>query len=337
VSGAESGIGNGDRERDAPKIAALIAVSGNPRARRASRITGARRAAVLDAGELTAEEYMYAIRQTFHEPKPPAPDGPLLVFGYLRVSTDEQAKEGTSLAYQERKVKQYCAFKEYRLAHIYVDDGVSWTIPLNERPQGKELCLELRKGDHVVMARHDRGFTDRIDTLVRTQDWLDSGIICHFVNWGLDTSQPFWNVAAWVMADMAAWDWVQVIAARRDGQNARRHIGERYCLWPPMGFKFVRTRGRTRSGRRRQEIVLDEPWMGQMALVSKRRDEGMTLWKICKLMMARREKPLGFAKSWSPRLIHLWIKHYKSYEVIAQGPPLLNPEPVVRFIGMACA
>ena len=37
---------------------------------------------------------------------------------YIRVSTEDQAREGFSLGEQEEKLKQLCVFKEYQ---VYVD------------------------------------------------------------------------------------------------------------------------------------------------------------------------------------------------------------------------
>jgi len=42
---------------------------------------------------------------------------------YIRVSTEEQAKEGYSLEAQEETLKKYCDTYNYSIAGKYIDDG----------------------------------------------------------------------------------------------------------------------------------------------------------------------------------------------------------------------
>lgn len=44
---------------------------------------------------------------------------------YIRVSTEEQAKEGYSLDAQEKTLRKYCDRNEYVIAEKYIDDGKS--------------------------------------------------------------------------------------------------------------------------------------------------------------------------------------------------------------------
>jgi site-specific DNA recombinase len=47
------------------------------------------------------------------------------VVGYIRVSTQGQAKEGYSLKYQEDEIKAYCEEQDLNLIHIFRDEGIS--------------------------------------------------------------------------------------------------------------------------------------------------------------------------------------------------------------------
>jgi DNA invertase Pin-like site-specific DNA recombinase len=323
VSTAESGVGSGDREWDAAKIAALIAVSGNPRARRASRsgiarLRYANAGAIRNAGELTAEEYLEIIRVVPKKADVPKPTGPQKAYGYARVSTEEQAEEGLGIPSQVRKIKEYCAYMKFTLRGIYVDEGVSGTVPLSERPHGRELCLQVRNGEHVVMARHDRGFRETVDTIVRTQAWIDAGIVCDFANWGIDTSTPFWKVTAAMIGTMAEWDREQIILRIIASQNERRCKGERYSLNPPWRCKFVWIKGRTRSGKQRQRIVVDDAWMDQVRLIVKWREvDHMTFTDIARTFIYRKERPQScHARDWSEFLLRDWYVRYKDFQMM---------------------
>jgi site-specific DNA recombinase len=47
------------------------------------------------------------------------------VIGYIRVSTQGQAKDGYSLSYQEDEIKAYCQTQGWNLLHIFRDEGIS--------------------------------------------------------------------------------------------------------------------------------------------------------------------------------------------------------------------
>lgn len=44
---------------------------------------------------------------------------------YIRVSTEDQAREGFSLGEQEEKLRQLCKYKEFEIFKIYKDAGIS--------------------------------------------------------------------------------------------------------------------------------------------------------------------------------------------------------------------
>ena len=47
------------------------------------------------------------------------------VVGYIRVSTEDQAREGISLAAQQAKVEAYCLVKDWSLLEVVRDEGQS--------------------------------------------------------------------------------------------------------------------------------------------------------------------------------------------------------------------
>ncbi len=61
---------------------------------------------------------------------------------YIRVSTDEQAERGHSLANQEEKLRNYCAQNSIEVAGFYREDHSAKTF---ERPQFTKLLENLRK------------------------------------------------------------------------------------------------------------------------------------------------------------------------------------------------
>lgn len=73
-------------------------------------------------------------------PSPPFTPA-LAVVGYAQVSTDLQREEETSKT-QVELIERYCVEEGYRLVKMSNYDGMSGTLPLEQRPGGRRL-LEL--------------------------------------------------------------------------------------------------------------------------------------------------------------------------------------------------
>src|SRR5918992_6304443 len=76
---------------------------------------------------------------------------------YLRVSSEEQ-RERATIDLQREFLEGYCRLHELEEAGRYADDGVSGTIPLHERPEGRRLLEDAGKGSFqtVLVYRLDR-------------------------------------------------------------------------------------------------------------------------------------------------------------------------------------
>ena len=61
---------------------------------------------------------------------------------YIRVSTDDQVREGFSLGEQKEKLMQLCQFKEYQVFKIYEDAGIS--AKDTNRPAFKEMLEDMK-------------------------------------------------------------------------------------------------------------------------------------------------------------------------------------------------
>ena len=95
---------------------------------------------------------------------------------YLRVSTQEQAREGISLAAQEAKLRAYCDLRGLHVAEVVIDAGVSGGKPMHSREGGSRI-LDLVKRSavaHVIAYKLDRLFRDCADCLTVTAAWAGS-------------------------------------------------------------------------------------------------------------------------------------------------------------------
>lgn len=76
---------------------------------------------------------------------------------YIRVSTEDQAREGFSLGEQEEKLKQLCKYKDYKIYKVYKDAGIS-AKNMSGRPAFQQMLEDMRTGkiNYIVAYKLDR-------------------------------------------------------------------------------------------------------------------------------------------------------------------------------------
>ena len=76
---------------------------------------------------------------------------------YIRVSTEDQAREGFSLGEQEEKLLDLCKFKGYEVFKVYKDAGIS-AKDMKHRPQFQEMLKDMKEGkiNYIVAYKLDR-------------------------------------------------------------------------------------------------------------------------------------------------------------------------------------
>ena len=76
---------------------------------------------------------------------------------YIRVSTEDQAREGFSLGEQEEKLKGLCDYKGIKIYKVYKDAGIS-AKDMEHRPAFKQMLQDMRDGkiNYIVAYKLDR-------------------------------------------------------------------------------------------------------------------------------------------------------------------------------------
>src|SRR4030042_1584997 len=111
----------------------------------------------------------------------------MTAIGYVRVSTEDQAKEGVSLDNQKSKIVAYCQLKDLELREIVEDAGIS---AKNLRRDGVQKVLRLARKkeiDAVVVYKLDRIFRSTVDALETTKAFDKWGVSFHSIEETLDT------------------------------------------------------------------------------------------------------------------------------------------------------
>ena len=83
-------------------------------------------------------------------------NGSIRVVSYARVSTTEQASEGTSLDFQKSQLTGYCQLQGWTVVNSYVDGGYSGKNA--DRPGLQRLLTDAKLGlfDKMVVFKLDR-------------------------------------------------------------------------------------------------------------------------------------------------------------------------------------
>lgn len=110
----------------------------------------------------------------------------MTVYGYSRVSTMKQADEGLSLEVQRRQLEGYALMLGMELAEVIVEEGVSGSVPIMQRPAGGALFARLKEGDVVIASKLDRLFRSALDALTTVEQLKKLGVKLHLIDMGGD-------------------------------------------------------------------------------------------------------------------------------------------------------
>ncbi len=103
------------------------------------------------------------------------------IYGYVRVSTKEQVRSGVSLEVQQQQIAEFVKEKYNReVTEFLVDDGVSGTRPILDRPGSKELTDIIDRHDVIVCTRLDRLSRSSADLLSIIPVLQDIGVTLFF-------------------------------------------------------------------------------------------------------------------------------------------------------------
>ena len=110
---------------------------------------------------------------------------------YIRVSTDEQAERGHSLAYQEEKLRLYCQLKGIEVVRLFKEDYSAKTF---DRPVIKSMLSFLKSNrnlvDQMLFIKWDRFSRNAGDAYAMIKTLHKLGIEPHATEQPLDLSVP---------------------------------------------------------------------------------------------------------------------------------------------------
>jgi len=162
---------------------------------------------------------------------------------YLRVSTEEQAKEGFSLGAQRQALEDHCMIYDYQIVKVYSDDGYSGRN--TKRPAYRQMLEEMDSWDSILVLKMDRihrntrNFIEMMDLLKKKH----KGFISKQEK--LDTETAMGNFFMTLMQSIAQLESEQIGERTRDGMRQKAEgLGESddekrtMGFTPPFGYRI---------------------------------------------------------------------------------------------------
>lgn len=157
-----------------------------------------------------------------------------MIYGYARVSTDDQNHDG------QRDELIAAGVHEDRI----VSEKVSGGVMASARPGLSDLLGRLEEGDTLTVTKLDRLGRDAPDTLGLIRDLRARGVGVRILALGADTSGPAGTLILGVLASVAEWERAIISERTKDGLAAARRRGRvggrRHALSPSAREEIVK-------------------------------------------------------------------------------------------------
>jgi len=139
------------------------------------------------------------------------------VYGYARVSTAGQAKDGNSLEAQERDLRAEGAtviFKEH------------FTGTKTDRPKFSELLQTVKPGDKIIVTKLDRFARTATQGMETIKQLQDKGVTVQVLNMGTIDNTPMGKVIAQVILAFAEFERDMIVERTQTGKAIAKASAE---------------------------------------------------------------------------------------------------------------
>jgi site-specific DNA recombinase len=157
--------------------------------------------------------------------------------GYIRVSTEEQSREGVSLEMQAAKIRQYAELNDLALVEIIEDAGISGKS-IKARP-GIQSILGMVKGrqtEAVICYKLDRLARNTIECLEMAKIMDKAGVALHSISEKLDTQSALGRFFFTLIASLAEMERGIISERTAAALQQKRRNGEKTGGYSPFGY-----------------------------------------------------------------------------------------------------
>jgi site-specific DNA recombinase len=177
----------------------------------------------------------------------------LVARAYIRVSTEEQAVSGFSLAAQRERLESFALSQGWQLAAIYEDDGYS--AKDTNRPALQLLLAEAQPDEVVLVYKLDRLTRSVLDLYDLMKRFEQRRLRFKSATEEFNTTTTHGRLMLTLVAVLAQWERETIAERVKMGRQKKAASGE----WPggPVPFGYTGRPGRVRAGRTLLQLVPD--------------------------------------------------------------------------------
>ena len=141
-----------------------------------------------------------------------------MIYGYCRVSSKGQARDGNSLEAQQNAVRAEGA------SEIFTD---VYTGTTTARPELDKLLQKIKSGDTLIVTKLDRVSRSVQQGIFLINDLLDKGVRVHVLNMGAMDDTPTGKLIRTIMLAFAEFERDMIMQRTREGKIVSGNMGGR--------------------------------------------------------------------------------------------------------------
>lgn len=166
-------------------------------------------------------------------------------YGYIRVSTLQQANDGDSLETQLKQINSYASLKGYDILpeNFITERGVSGSVEFEKRPEGLKLFERLETGDVLIFSKLDRAFRNTRNALNTLHELKLRGVSVHFIDLGGDvTNDGIGSVIFTILSAFATFERERIATRIREVKQVQKADGKFLGGFTRFGYRVVEDR-----------------------------------------------------------------------------------------------
>ncbi|MFP4197323.1 MAG: recombinase family protein [Methanomassiliicoccales archaeon] len=159
------------------------------------------------------------------------------VAAYLRVSTEDQAQEGFSIAAQRERLEAYCEAHGWNIVDFYYDNGHSGRS--TRRPGYRRMMEERDRWDTILVMKMDRIHRNSKNFMIMMEDLESWGKKFASMQESLDTSNALGRFVVDIIQRIAQLESEQIGERTYMGMREKAESGRAFLGFdPPYGFAY---------------------------------------------------------------------------------------------------